>query len=363
MKTKKLIGLAVAALILGGVAYVSSSSKKVKTPPETGRLVIPELDLTKVQRIELSRNDGGKLVVTSTESGWTIASLYNYPADITKIREQLLAIKEMRIGGSASPSKVARADLLDLQDASGKSLATLRIGEQRTREATGQMAMYGGGAIPDGRYVAPGGSEKAYLVKESLSTIAETPANWADTEIANIPSADINGIALMQGDEAVILSKKESGWEMAGLKEEEEEFDTSKSYSLESALSSLAFTTLADPALSAADLGITTGMIFKATLKNGESYTASLGNEMPGGSDRYMKIAALFTPQGTNETINAGLKAKIDAFNERTSQWTYVIPSYKAGNMIKTRSDLVKAKVKEEPQEITPTPADAVKSM
>jgi len=356
MKRNKLIGLAVAAVILGGLAYVSSRSKKVKAPPEIGRLVLPALDLTKVQRIELSKKEGGKLVVESTDAGWTIASLYNYPADITKIRERLLALKEMRIGQSASPAKVAAADLLDLQDGSGKSLAALRIGELHTREATGQMAMYGGGAIPDGRYVAPGGSEKAYLVKETLTAIADTPANWADTEIANIPAADINGIALMQGDDAVILSKKESGWEMAGLKEDEE-FDSSKSYALESALSSLSFNTLADPASSADALGITTGMVFKATLRNGESYTAALGNELPGGSDRYLKITAVFTPQGTNATINAGLKAKIDAFNERTSPWTYVIPAYKAGNMIKLRAELVKAKEKAEPAEPADTPA------
>lgn len=350
MKRNKLIVLAAAAVILGLAAFMSNNSKKVKTPPETGQLLLPQLDLTKVQRIELHQKGGDKLTVASTDAGWTIQSLYDYPADITKIRERLLTLTEIKIGGSAPLSKVADADLLDLQDGAGKSLVALRLGEHHTREATGQMAMYGGGPIPDGRYLSVGGADKAYLVKETLSNITATPSNWADTEIANIPSADINGIAIMSGDGAVILSKKESGWEMVGLNEKEE-FDTSKSYALESALSSLSFTTLADPALTADDLGLTTGTVFKATLKNGESYTASIGNTMPGGSDRYMKIAAVFTPQGTNETINVGLKAKIDTFNERTSKWTYVIPSHKAGSMVKTRADFVKTKEEAKPQE------------
>ena len=351
MKTKKLIGLAAVAIILGGLAYVSSNSKKVKTPSETGRLVLPKLDLSKIQQIELSKKGGDKLVLKSADSGWTIASLYNYPADITKIREHLLALKTMKVGQNASDSKVEDAALLDLLDESGKSLATLRIGAQHSRKATGQMAMYGGGSYPDGCYVSPGGSEKVYLVKETLSSITSKPGNWADTEIANIPSSDINGIAIMQGDDAVILSKKDDSWTLAGLGENEE-FDTSKSYSLESALSSLSFNTLANPTMSAEQLGITTGTVFKATLKNGESYIASLGSELPDGSGLYMKIRASFTPQGTNETINAGLKAKIGGFNEKTSKWNYIISSHKAGNMRISHSDLVKEKekAKEEPK-------------
>jgi hypothetical protein len=347
MKTKKLIGLAAAAVILGSLAFISNNSKKVKTPQETGKPVLPQLNLSKVQQIELNMKSGKKLVVKSSETGWTLSSLYDFPADITKIRSNLQSIKDMKIGQSASSSKVANADLIDLQDESGKSLASLRIGDQHMREATGQMAMYGGGSFPDGRYVSAGGEDKAYLVTETLRQITESPANWADVEIANIPSADISGIALMTGNDAVVLSKSDGSWTLAGLKENEE-FDTSKSYSLESALSSLSFETLADPAMSAEQLGISTGMVFKAMLKNGESYTAKLGNMMPDNSGRYMKISAAFTPQGTNATINAGLKSKIADFNKKTAQWNYVIPSQKAGNMILTRSDLVKEKKKEE---------------
>jgi len=353
MKTKKLIGLAAAAVILGSLAYVSSNSKKVRTPQEIGKPVLPGLDLSKVQQIELQQKNGNTLILKSMESGWILSSLFDYPADITKIRTSLLSIKDLKIGQSAPSSKVANADLLDLQDASGKSLATLRIGEQHTREATGQMAMYGGGPIPDGRYVSPGGSEKTYLVTDTLRLITENPASWADTEIVNIPSTDINGVALMKGDNAVVLSKQDGSWIPAGLKEDEE-FDTSKSYALESALSSLSFETLADPAMSAEQLGLSTGTVFKAMLKNGESYTASIGNTMPGSAGRYMKISASFTPQGTNETVNAGLKAKIADFNEKTSKWNYVIPSYKADSMIKSRSDFIKKKEKEEKEELAP---------
>jgi len=347
MKTKKLIGLSAAAVILVALAYISTQKTEIRTPSEVGKILLPKLDLGKIQQIELSKKGDKKLVLKGSDSGWTITSLYNYPADITKIRKNLLVLKDLKTGQRADSSKIANAELLDLQDESGKSLATLSLGEQHSRKATGQMAMYGPASIPDGRYVATGNSEKTYLVNETLTTLNTEPSNWADTQITDIPSSDINGIAIMHGDSAQLLSKQDGTWMLSGV-EENEEFDTSKAYYLESALSSLSFKTLADPALNAEDMGITTGAVFKAMLKNGESYTASLGNEMQGSTDRYLKITAAFTPQGTNTTINTGLKAKIDAFNERTSQWTYVIPSSKAGNMIKTRADLVKEKVKEE---------------
>jgi len=151
----------------------------------------------------------------------------------------------------------------------------------------------------------------------------------------------------MKGADACILSKKEGSWTIAGLKKNEE-FNSSSSYSLESALSSLKFNDLTDPAMADDKSGIATGSVYKVTLKNGEGYTASLGNTAEGGKDRYMKISATFTPQGTNETVNATARKKVETFNKNVSKWLYVIPSYKADSMMKTRSDLVKVKEKKE---------------
>ena len=355
MKRKKLIGLTAVAVILGVAAYMSTTGRKVKAPSELGKPVLPDLDLSQVMKIELKDKQGETFRLESSDAGWKITSLYDYPADIAKIREHLLDIKNLKIGAKAPADKVAAPEVLDLQDGSGKSLATLLLGEEHMRQATGQMAQFGGGSFPDGRYVSAGDTGKAWLVTETLGSFSKDPSNWADTQIISVSSSDVNGIALMKDGKACILSKKDGSWSLAGL-EENEEFDTSSSYSLESALSSLSFNNLADPALSEEQLGIATGAVYKVTLKSGESYTASLGDSVADGSDRYMKIRASFTPQGTNETVNAEIRTKVEAFNAKTSGWTYVIPSYKADSMTKTRSDLVKIKeqkeeeAKEEPE-------------
>lgn len=353
MTNKKLISLAVTAAVLGGLAYVSSNSKKMKTPSLVGKPVLSMIDLSDVQKIEVGADGDKKLVLESADGGWRISSLFGYPADIAKIREHLLKLKDLKIGHVASGKKLDKPALVDLQNASGKSLATLRLGEKHLRKSAGEMEQMGGDGFPDGRYVSVAGSDAVYLVKETLEAFDGDPKSWADTQIASVPSADITAVELSSGGQKVRMAKKDGAWSLDGLGEKEE-FDTSKSYSVEGALNYLNFSTVADPALTEEQLGMTTGAVFKATLKSGEIYTAKIGAAVQGGTDRYFKISAAFSPVGTNATENAELAKKAESFNAKAGKWVYSIPSYNAENMSKRRADLVKAK--EEPKKEEPKP-------
>jgi hypothetical protein len=346
MTPKKLIALTIAAAVLVVLAYFSSSSRKVKTPSQVGKPVLPQVDLSEVARIETGLPNSPKLVIESTDSGWVIKSLFGYPADITKIRANLLALKDLKVGHVASGKTLNDPILVDLQDASGKSLAALRLGDKHMRQPTGEMAQFGGGGYSSGRYVSAGGSDTVMLVKETLDAFDGDLKSWTETQISSIPSSDVTAIELTSQDKTLKLQKKDGQWALEGLGEKEE-FDTSKSYSLESALSYLNFNNIIDPALSEEELGMTTGSVFKVSLKNGESYTAKIGNAID-GTDKAFRISAAFTPTGTNETENAEITKKVEEFNAKAAKWTYAISSYSADNMTKKRADLVKAK--EEPK-------------
>lgn len=346
MTNKKLISLAVTAVVLGGLAYVSTTSKKMKAPSLVGQAVLTAIDLSEVQKLEIGGEK--KLVLESADGGWVIRSLFGYPADIAKIRENLLKLKDLKIGHVATGKKLEKPVLVDLQNASGKSLATLCLGEKHMRQSSGEMdPLGGGGGFPDGRYVAAGGGDTVALVKETLDAFDGDPKSWTETQICSVPAADITDITLTGSGQTVKLSKKDGAWTLAGLGEKEE-FDTSKSYALESALSYLNFNTVADPALTDEKLGMTTGSVYHVSLKTGESYTARIGSPIDAGTDRTFKISASFSPVGTNATENAELAKKVETFNGKAGKWTYVIPAYNAENMIKRRADLVKAK--EEPK-------------
>ncbi len=347
MTSQKLISLTAIAALLAGLAYLSNASKKVKTPSLVGKPVLSSLDLSDVQKIEIGLSGGKKLIVESSDAGWGIKSLFGYPSDITKIRENLLKLKDLKVGQVAAGKKLDAPSLVDLQNAAGKSLATLRLGGQHMRQPTGEMAQFGGGSAPDGRYVSAAGADTVFLVKETLEAFDGDPKSWADTQIASVPSTDITAIEMAHNGQTTKIVKKDGAWTIGGLTAKEE-FDTSKSYGVESALSSLNFNSVADPALTDEQLGMTTGAVYTVTLKNGENYTAKIGSAVANSSDRTFKIKGGFTPAGTNAVENAALAKKIETFNAKAGKWTYVIPSYSAENMIKSRADFIKAK--EEPK-------------
>lgn len=346
MTTKQLASLALAAVVLGGLAFLSSNNKRMKTPLEVGKPVLKHLDLSAVQQLQVKENNKVKLALAGSDAGWVVKSLYGYPADITKIRANLLKLAELKIGQVATGRKLKDAQVVDFENAAGKSLAVLRLGETHNRAPSGQMAQFGGGGgYPDGRYVATEG-ETVYLVSDSLEMFNDGPKSWVDTQIASVPSAEVVTAEFARGDEKLTLSRATNGWSLAGLGPNEE-LDSSKAYGIDSGLNYLNFSSVADPAVKPEVTGFATGAVYTVTLSNGERYAATVGNAS--GADRYCKLAASFAPVGTNTAAQAASKAKVDAFNAKNGKWVYLIASYSAESLQKKRSELVKAKAAAKP--------------
>ena len=341
MTTKNLVILGAVAAVLGGAAYFCNSGRKMKAPSLNGKPVLPAFDVSEVAKVEI----GGakKLTLAATDKGWTIETLYGYPADVTKIRENLLKLKDLKVGQSAKGQKIDPGTPVEIKDAKGKTLAATTLGGQHMSKPKGQAAQYGGGGYPDGRYVKFG--DGVVLVKETLDAFDGDPKKWCEARICSVPSADVKAVTYAKGGETVKLTRKDSTWTLEGLGAKEE-LDTSKTYSLDSALSYLDFNGVADPKKPEAEFGFATGAVYTVSLKNGQSYTAKVGGAS--GSDRYFKVSAAFSPVGTNATENANLEKAVKEFNDNAGKWTYLISSYSADSMSKTRKDLVKAK--EEPK-------------
>ena len=339
MTNKNLVILAAAAAVLGGAAYFCNSGRKIKSSNLNGKPVLPAFDVSEVAKVDV----GGKVTLAATDSGWVIDSLYGYPADVTKIRENLLKLKDLTVGQTARGQKIESGTKVDLKNAKGAVLASVTLGEQHMSKPRGQAAQFGGGGYPDGRYVKFG--DGVVLVKDSLDAFDGDPKKWCESRICSVPSADVKAVSYTKDGKTVKLTRKDSTWSLEGLGAKEE-LDTSKTYSLDSALSYLDFNNVADPKKPEAEFGFATGSVYAVSLKNGQSYTAKIGNAS--GADRYFKVSAAFAPVGTNATENATLEKAVRDFNAKVGKWTYLISSYSADSMSKSRKDLVKAK--EEPK-------------
>ncbi len=317
MNSKSLITLLGVAVVLGGAAYFMQRGSRPAAAKLNGKAILPGLRVADVARIE-----AGKLTLAASADGWKVESLHGYPADREKIAENLMKLAELKVGQVARGRALGAETKVALKDADGKELAALSLGDKHAKKATGPAAMYGG-SYPDGRYVAFGG--ETVLVKDTLDAFDGEVRSWCNTRIASIPATDVQAVSFKHGAEVVELTKgTNSVWTLKGLTDKEE-LDTSKTYSLDSALAYLDFNAVADPKLTEAELGFSTGFVYTVSVKEGSNTVtrvATVGNTVKGGTDRYFKLD--------------------------DGKWIFTISSYSAENMMKTRVDLVKTK--EEPK-------------
>jgi hypothetical protein len=335
-----------AALLL--LAFWSQSARRARPPSCVGQPVLPGLDVNAVRAIEI-RKGAESLLVARRGDEWVVTNAFNYPADFKKLGENLLALQDLKIGHVRPGASVAAdsATHVRLLGENDQSLAGLLLGEQRQRASSGEMSW----SSAEGRYLAREGDPRTFLVKENLDAFGTSAKEWLNAEILNVPAADVRTVQLHgSGAETVTLDRTSGSLQLTGLATNEE-FDTSRSYGLESALSYLRFNDVASPALDEGTTGLVTGRFYRATLGNGEVYTARVGGTSPAGSDRYARFAVELLPAGTNVTANpAGEDARkrkeqeerVAGLQRSLAPWTFLISSYTAENMTRTRAELVK---------------------
>ena len=344
MTSKKLVILAGAAAVVVGLAYLSGQRNAVRTPGALGAKLFPKLDVSQVAAIEIARPEGQPFALAATDAGWTVDALHGFPADLAKLRENILKLADLKAGHEARGRKLDGAAAVRLKDASGAVLAELVLGEQHMRKPADDMGGYGG--YPDGRYVSADGGATVYLVDDPLAFLDGEAASWADAQIP-APSGSIQAVEVSHAGSDLALVKTNGVWTATDLGAEEE-IDANKAYNLDSALSYLRFSGIADPVLTDDALGLATGTVYRAVCHDGITYTAHIGAATTNSQDRAFRIAASFAPTGTNAAENAAAEAKVAEFNAKTGKWTYLLAPYAADKFMLKRADLVKPKSKPE---------------
>lgn len=175
MKNKTLWCLSAVAVVLGVLAYFSSSGSKASSPRLNGKAVFPGLDVSAVASVDV----GGKQLLVSGEKGWTVASLYGYPADRGKIAENFLKLVELKVG------QVVRGRPLDgkkdvvLKDSSGKVVASVSCGEKHSKWGRGRYAAFEGQTV---------------LLSDALDAFDGDAKAWVDTKIVDTPYINFSSV-------------------------------------------------------------------------------------------------------------------------------------------------------------------------
>ena len=175
MSTKELIVLGAVAVVLGGAAYFLNGGAKSSSPKLNGKAVFPDLDVSAVAKVEV----GDKLALAGDDKGWTVASLHGYPADRAKLTENLLKLKELKVGQVVRGKTLDGATNLVLRDGEGKELAALPLGERHAKWGHGRYATVKGETV---------------LVSDTLDAFDGDGKSFVETKIVDTPYISFNDV-------------------------------------------------------------------------------------------------------------------------------------------------------------------------
>jgi hypothetical protein len=345
MKAKPLVLLLIAALVLIGLANWSGRRRQSPAASRAGTALLPDLDVNAVNAIEIHEKDD-ILRLARLNDVWSVTNAHNYPADFQSLVKRLIALREIKIGHvqrgmSIDDTDATRVRLLDARD---QPLAELTLGAARQSKNVNNMGRY---RPNDGRYLSRNGGGDVFLVKESLDDWTAATEGWLDTQIVSIAPNDIATIEMrsMLGGDPVVLDRASGSLELVDLDEEKEQFESGRADGVDTVLQYLRFNRIADPSLPPEALGFATGHLYRVALKNGDIYHASLGAAVEG--NRYFKVGVESGPPSTNESERVAAETRVTEANAKLSPWTFLIASYTADNMIRTRAELVAPKPSE----------------
>jgi hypothetical protein len=318
---------------------------------------------------------------------WTVKERGGYPANFNTISDtvkklwDLKVTRRLEVGPSRLPQlKLSKADgtLVDLKDDKGKSIASLTLGLQTSKEAREDSPFGGGGSFPNGRYVMRGDDVKTVaLVSDPLNLDAK-PEDWLNKDWFKVEK--IKSVAVVSTNATnnwKLARETESGeWKFA-VTNASETVDSGKASGLNYLLSSPTFNdVIVDPKPEKTGLDKPT----TATIETfeGFNYTIKMAR-MAEGDENYalqVSVAGNFLPKeraaGKDEKPED--KTKLDKEfadnrkkledklkNERSfEKWTYVVPKFTVDNLLKERKDFLPEK-KDEPKKDDTSPAEPPK--
>jgi len=375
MNGKKLIGMAVALVLLAGIAVIQKNKfNRSSTPTASTRKTLLEgIDLNAVSGLEVAKGTNS-VALAKVDGSWKVKDLSGYPVDFKKLANAIRAMAEVKTGEPVRTGNVAESEFGFGQDdqrtilleSAGETVATIEVGALRkASDAAGWANQY---------FVRLKGEPEIHLVDYDFRPFSETPEDWIEQQILNVRSSDI--VSVKVGD--VELKLDGADWTLADLDPEKEEFQSSEANKLRSALQYLRCDSIADSSKSDAELGFTNAVEYVAQTKDGFTYTATFGGETNG--DRYVRFAAAYAkpaappapaddanPEDTeayqkrldafNATCGAHAKKATD-LNAKLAGWTYIIRSSESADFLIGHDKLVKEKAAEEAHTKEPMPQE-----
>jgi len=326
------LGLAVATLFVLAIV-VSSSQNKALEDEVSGDQYLTELKgrINDVAGVEVSFSNMHATVLKKDDS-WVLKEKNDHPVDFSHVKNLILSLSELKTvepktKKSENYEKLGVQDhvagtankLITLNDGSGNKIAAVILGTVKG----------------DTLYIRRQGEEQAWLVKGRIETPGDE-ANWLDKQILDLDPAKIKSVAIEVSKKEKILIEK--------AKSEDKDFNLANAPKGKTPASASAVNALANNFRKLefsnvyADGQVDLKKAEKAEIKV-ETFDGLLVDMAVYKQEEkdYLIVAASATDMATTD-----IQAQKDNLSKRWKPWVYEIPSFKATNLRKKLSDIVK---------------------
>lgn len=335
-----LVGVLAVLAVLAGVAL---RGQRDATPAEGPFLPGFRDDLNAISRIVIT--GPGNTAIATLERGadrWTVAGRNNYPADVGRIRKNLLALAEARIveEKTSNPDFYERLGVQDLSSPSAGGVQLTITGGKLPVDLIVGLAQTG---APDLTYVRRAGEPASWLVAAQFD-IAKKGGEWLDRALTDIPAERIESVTIDHpGIETLRISRAPApakpgadatpapeglvDFLVAGIPAGRELSYPGVANGVASALADLQL----EDVQTRAALGADPGKPIVATFATTDGLV--------------VEASAWRLPDGTRVTFSASGKGEAEKeaadLNARLGGWVYTLPSYKTEQLTRRLPELL----------------------
>jgi hypothetical protein len=191
MSRQRFITLLIAAVLaISGALYLSTQRNLPRDPH--GMALLPSLvgELNTVTSLSVRRASATPTATVHLKGSlWTVAERGDYPADVSKLRNLLLALSDAKIVEEKT-SNPASFPIIGVED---PSLPGAAGAEVSITARDGAHAVIVGKRVGAGNFVRRKGETTSYSVEPGISFETE-PRFWIESKLIDIPAAKIQSI-------------------------------------------------------------------------------------------------------------------------------------------------------------------------
>jgi len=296
--------LVVLLAALGGGALFVYQKDRAREPASAARLgqpVLPGLTAAEIESVEIRAPDA-TLTLARRADGWVVAERANFPADVDKVRELVLAAIGLKVGQVDAIAEKDRAGLqldgagtrLEFRGAAGKVLATLVVGKKYFKREPRNPAT----ATADGRFVwVPASPDTAVVVADALRLADAKSATWVSkagfgAELVRVMEVDSPGA----GKWRISRTRDDAQWKLTPLYAGEK-LDVIRANSASYSLHRVEIADVAPSGLRPDQTGLDKPITVVASTFDRLTYTIKLGKAQ--GDDYYATVWVAGEPKVT----------------------------------------------------------------